>query len=61
MLVSEACPDAQVEVVSYGNLTAAIAFLLGLGTQELRAADLNRSDPDHGVIACARVERPRTG
>jgi SAM-dependent methyltransferase len=60
VLVSDACPDAQVDVVSYGNLTAAIAFLLGLGSQELRATDLDANDPDHGVIACARVQLPGT-
>jgi SAM-dependent methyltransferase len=46
---------ANVQVRSYGNVLAAIAFLEGLGVTELRPEELNYHDPDFEVIISIRA------
>lgn len=57
MLVERTCPEAALEVVGYGNLTAALAFLLGLAASELREWEFLAYDGDYALVACARVEK----
>ena len=40
-----------------GNLTAAVAFLLGLAADDLRLAELEHRDEAYPVVCCARVVR----
>jgi hypothetical protein len=44
-------------VVAYGNLISAIAFLMGLATEELAESELTEADPHFPVVVCARVEK----
>ena len=50
-------PD-QVQVITYGNVLAAIAGLHGLAAEELSPAELNHSDPDYQLLVGVRAERP---
>jgi len=56
-LLARTCADERREVVGYGNLTSAMAFLLGLAAEELEEAELNEADPHFTVSVCARVEK----
>ena len=56
-LLSRACAGGRHEVVGYGNLVSATAFLMGLAAEELRESDLSASDPHFTVSVCARVEK----
>ena len=47
-------PD-NVRVQAYGNVLSATGFLYGLGTQELRVAELDYHDPDYEVIIGIRA------
>jgi SAM-dependent methyltransferase len=40
----------QVEVVSYGNVLASIAFLHGLASRELKRHELDHHDPDYQLL-----------
>ena len=53
-------PDG-VEVKVYGNVLAAVAFLHGLGTEELRQDELDYLDPDYEVIIGIKAERAADG
>jgi hypothetical protein len=48
------------EVTGYGNLTSAVAFLMGLAAEELEESELTVTDPHFTVSVCARVEKQRT-
>ena len=50
-------PGAEAEIVTYGNVLAATAFLQGLASEELEAAELEYVDPDFEVIVAARITR----
>jgi SAM-dependent methyltransferase len=56
-LLVRACPDGRREVVGYGNLISAVAFLMGLAAEELEEAELTPTDPHFTVSVCARVQR----
>jgi SAM-dependent methyltransferase len=56
-ILARACPDAQREVIGYGNLISAIGFLLGLAAEELNETELTPTDPHFTVSVCARVEK----
>lgn len=56
-LIELAVPEAEIEIRSYGTLTAAIATLLGLARQDLRRREIDATDPDFEVIVAARVRR----
>ena len=49
-------PD-NVEVVSFGNVLAATAFLYGLAAEELTQRELSAHDPDYQVIIGVRAIR----
>jgi SAM-dependent methyltransferase len=46
-----------VEIVEYGNVLASIAFLEGLASEELHAAELDFCDPLYPLLICVRVTR----
>jgi SAM-dependent methyltransferase len=56
-LLARTCSGARREVVGYGNLTSAVAFLMGLAAEELEDSELTASDPYFAVSVCARVEK----
>lgn len=47
--------SANVEVRSHGNVLAAVAFLEGMATEELRREELDVLDPAYPVIVTARA------
>jgi len=49
-------PDS-VKVENYGNVLAAIAFLMGLSADELRQPELDHRDPDYEVVIAARARK----
>ena len=55
----ESFPPGSVEVGEYGNVLAAVAFLEGLASGELRRAELGASDPRYPVIYTVRATKPR--
>lgn len=57
-LLEEVFPATKVEIQSHGNVLAAVAFLHGLATQELRRKDLDYRDPDYEVIITIRAVKP---
>lgn len=57
-LFEEAFPAANVKVEAHGNVLAAIAFLHGLATQELRQAELDHHDPDYEISITVRAVKP---
>jgi SAM-dependent methyltransferase len=60
-LFCEFFPDSNVEVKSHGNVLAAIAFLHGLASQELRPHELDYYDPDYQVLITIRAVKPKGG
>jgi glycosyltransferase involved in cell wall biosynthesis/SAM-dependent methyltransferase len=54
-MLEEVFPAAQVQVQTYGNLLAAIAFLEGLAAQELPYDKLNAHDSKYTVTVAARA------
>jgi SAM-dependent methyltransferase len=54
-LFEEAFGQENVRVRSYGNVLAATAFLQGLATEELTAAELDHFDPEFQVSVVARA------
>lgn len=57
-LVGRACTGGEVNVEGHGNVLASVAFLMGLGADELRRSELEDDDPDFPLVACARVRKP---
>ncbi|MEO8302728.1 MAG: methyltransferase domain-containing protein [Betaproteobacteria bacterium] len=57
VLMKETFPGADATIVTFGNVLAAVAFLHGLSTDELEAAELDYVDPDFEVIVAARVRK----
>jgi SAM-dependent methyltransferase len=53
-----ALEGAELEVEVYGNVLAAVTYLLGISAEELKPAELAVADPDFPVTLCARVRRP---
>jgi SAM-dependent methyltransferase len=54
-LLEEKFDSANVNVIAYGNVLAAVAFLHGLAEHELSAAELDAHDPQYPMIAAARA------
>ena len=59
-VLARTCPGGRLDVAGYGNLTSAIAFLMGLATEELEESDLTPTDPHFTVSVCARAQRDST-
>jgi SAM-dependent methyltransferase len=47
-----------IQVVSYGNVLTAAAFLYGLACEELSARELNTPDPLFPMVVCVRAVKP---
>jgi SAM-dependent methyltransferase len=48
----------ETEVTSFGNVLAAVAFLHGLGRDELSSQELDDARPEYSLIHAARVRKP---
>jgi SAM-dependent methyltransferase len=57
-LFYEFFPEQNVKIDSYGNVLAAIAFLHGLASEELRRKELDYHDPDFQVLLTIRAVKP---
>ena len=57
-LFREFFPEQNVKVESHGNVLAAIAFLHGLASDELRRQELDYHDPDFQVLITIRAVKP---
>jgi SAM-dependent methyltransferase len=60
-LFTEVFPPDGVTVQAYGNVFAAVAFLHGLTSQELRREELEQFDRDYEVLIATRAQKPRDG
>ena len=47
--------EANINITTYGNVLAAVAFLYGLAEDELRSTELEACDPQYPVIVAARA------
>jgi glycosyltransferase involved in cell wall biosynthesis/SAM-dependent methyltransferase len=54
-LLKEKFDGANISVIAYGNVLAAVAFLHGLAEDELRPSELDAHDPQYPVIVAARA------
>ena len=57
-VLRRACPDAEAEIMTFGNPVAAVGLVAGLAAEDLDRAELGASDPRFAVIAAARVRKP---
>jgi hypothetical protein len=57
-LFEEVFPAANVRVAAYGNVLSAIAFLHGLGAEELCQEELDHCDPDYQLLITVRIVKP---
>jgi SAM-dependent methyltransferase len=55
LLFEESFPPANVHVEAHGNVLAAVAFLHGLSSGELRREELDYHDPDYQVLIAVRA------
>jgi SAM-dependent methyltransferase len=53
--LEEFFPPDQIEVIPYGNVLSAIAFLHGLAAEELKEEDLQFNDPEYQLVICAHA------
>ena len=51
----EADFPGRADIVAFGNLRSATAFLYGIGMTELKSSDLDHADPDYQLIVAARA------
>lgn len=57
-LLAHVAGESVAEVDGRGNLVTAIAFLLGLAAEDLRAAELDYVDSHYEIVTLARVAAP---
>lgn len=57
-LLAQHFPDSAVELITFGNVLACVAFHHGIASEELTTDELDRSDPDFQIIVAARAIRP---
>lgn len=60
-LFQEVFPADSLEIGAYGNVLAALALLHGLATEELKADELNYTDPEYELSIGVRAVRPQLG
>ena len=53
-------PGGEVRVEAHGNVLAATAFLQGLSSRDLRADELDYTDPDYEVLIAVRAVKHAT-
>jgi SAM-dependent methyltransferase len=58
LLFETVFPAEQVDVASYGNVSAAVAFLHGLAWKELNRRTLADIDPDYQLVITVRAVKP---
>ena len=58
-LFTEVFPPGSVTVETYGNVGAAVAFLHGLATEELRKENLDYADSEYEVLIAVRAIKPQ--
>lgn len=51
-------PAEKIEVKAYGNVLAAISFLHGLASEDLRQKELDFDDPDYELLITIRARKP---
>ncbi len=57
-LFQETFPGANIQIETYGNVLAAITYLHGLVTEDLRQEELNYLDRDYEVLITVRAVKP---
>jgi len=57
-VLRRACPDAEAEIMTFGNPVAAVGLVAGLAAEDLHRAELGARDPHFAVVAAARVRKP---
>jgi SAM-dependent methyltransferase len=57
-MATEAFDGWSVAITSYGNVLAALAFLHGLGRDELTAAELDVAHVEYAIVHAMRVVKP---
>ena len=57
-LFAEVFPDENLQVTTYGNIIATIAFLNGLAAEELSMEELNHHDPTCEMLIAIRAVKP---
>lgn len=60
-LFEEAFEPANVKVEAYGNVLAAVAFLHGVASEELKRSELDLRDPDYEVLISVRAVKEGGG
>ena len=60
-LLGDAFGPANVEVVSYGNVLASLAFLHGLCVDDLSPDELDYRDPRYQMLVTGRAVKPKAG
>ncbi|MBH8566028.1 glycosyltransferase [Nostoc sp. CENA67] len=58
LLFEEKFPKTNVQVETYGNVLAAIAFLQGLAVKDLRQKELDYQDDEYQVLITVRAVKP---
>jgi SAM-dependent methyltransferase len=58
-LFASVFPRDHLQIKAHGNVLAAISFLHGLASQELRPAELDHFDPDYQLLITIRAMRPK--
>jgi SAM-dependent methyltransferase len=58
-LFEERFDPADVTVEAHGNVLAAVAFMHRLGSEELRASELDLNDPDFELVITVRAQKQR--
>jgi len=58
-LFEEIFPATHVSIKAYGNVLAAVAFLHGLASEELRPEELDYLDPDYELLITIRAVKPK--
>lgn len=58
-LLEESFQSEAVAVDAFGNILVATAFHFGLALEELKAGELDASDPEFAVIVAGRAIKPR--
>ncbi|MFO7538379.1 MAG: methyltransferase domain-containing protein [Chloroflexota bacterium] len=52
-------PLDHLQIEAHGNVLAAISFLHGLASEELRTAELDHTDPNYQLLITIRAMRPK--
>jgi hypothetical protein len=53
LLITRSCPHSTVTTEGRGNVLAAVAFLMGLATEDLTETELEAEDPYFPLVVCA--------